>query len=44
MYKVDFYNFGYSKHFDTLELAIENAKSSGFQCTVWFANALIRNF
>jgi len=44
MYKVDFYNFGYSKHFDTLEQAIENAKSSGFQCAVWFDNALIRNF
>jgi hypothetical protein len=44
MYKVDFYNFGYLKHFDTLEQAIENAKSSGFQCAVWFDNALIKHF
>ena len=44
MYKVDFYNFGYLKHFDTLEQAIENAKSSGFRCAVWFDNALIKLF
>jgi hypothetical protein len=44
MYKVDFYSFGYSKQFDTLEQAVENATKSGFSCTVWLGDALLRCF
>ena len=33
-YKVFFYNFGYSKDFNTLEEAIRYGKESGFECSV----------
>jgi len=34
MYKVFFYNFGYSKDFNDLEAAIQYGKESGFECSV----------
>jgi hypothetical protein len=33
-YKVFFYNFGYTKEFNTLEDAIKYGKDSGFECSV----------
>lgn len=38
MYAVHFYNFGYTKHFDTKEQAIAHARNSGFQCVVYDPN------
>ena len=34
MYKVFFYNFGYSKDFNNLEAALLYGKESGFECNV----------
>ena len=34
MYKVFFYNFGYSKDFNDLEAALLYGKESGFECNV----------
>ena len=34
LYTLNFYNLGYSKHFDTLAEAIKYGKESGFECSV----------
>lgn len=34
MYSVFFYNFGFTKHFDTESEAIKYAMDSGFECSV----------
>ena len=34
MYSVFYNNFGFIKHFDTLEEANEHADSCGYECTV----------
>ena len=34
MYKVFFYNFGYSKDFNNLDDALSYGKDSGFECAV----------
>ena len=33
-YTVFFYNFGYTKHFNSLEEALTYGKESGFECAV----------
>ena len=34
LYTLYFYNLGYSKHFNTLEEAVQYGKKSGFECKV----------
>lgn len=42
MFSVHFYNFGYTKHFDTIEEARECGKQSGFQYVIYLNNEIVK--